>query len=95
MRMGALVLVILLSALLFLSAVGLVVARHEVRRAFAEQQTQLRHRDELNLVWMQLQLEQATWATQARIEQTAREHLLMQMPKRDQMRFVEVSVWAH
>lgn len=95
MRIGAFVLVVLLSALLFVSAVGIVVARHEVRRAFAEQQTQLRHRDELNLVWMQLQLEQATWAAQARIEQTAREQLLMQMPKRDQLRFVEVPAWVH
>jgi cell division protein FtsL len=93
-KLGVLVMMVLLSSLLFLTAVGIVVARHEVRQAFAEHQAELRNRDELNLVWMQLQLEQATWAAQARIEQTAREQLQMQMPKRDQMRFVEVPAWA-
>lgn len=95
MKPVPIVLILFLALLLFLSAVGTVIARHEVRQAFAAHQAELRYRDELNLVWTQLQLEQATWAAQARIAQTARERLQMQMPTRDRMRFVEVPTWAH
>jgi len=90
-----LILQILLAALVFASAVGVVVARHEARQAFIEHQSELKERDALNLEWTQLQLEQATWATQARIETAARERLDMTRPGPDRIVYVGGGPWAH
>lgn len=90
-----LILQILLAALVFASAVGVVVARHEARQAFIEHQSELKERDALNLEWTQLQLEQATWATQARIETAARERLDMNRPGPDRIVYVGGGPWAH
>lgn len=89
-----LILQVLLAALVFASAIGVVVARHEARQAFIEHQAQLKQRDALNLEWTQLQLEQATWATQARIETGARERLNMIRPGPDRTIYVEGGSWA-
>ena len=90
-----LILQILLAALVFASAVGVVVARHEARQAFIEHQSELKERDALNLEWTQLQLEQATWATQARIETAARDRLDMIRPGPDRIVYVGGGPWAH
>lgn len=89
-----LILQTLLAALVFASAVGVVVARHEARQAFTEHQAELSERDALNLEWTQLQLEQATWATQARIETAARERLGMIRPGPDRIIYVGSVPWA-
>lgn len=89
-----LLLQVLLAALVFASAVGVVVARHEARQAFIEHQAELKQRDALNLEWTQLQLEQATWATQARIETAARERLGMIRPTPDRIVYVGGGSWA-
>lgn len=84
----------LLAGLVFVSAVGVVVARHEARQAFILHQAALQERDALNLEWTQLQLEQATWATQARIEAAARDRLGMIRPGSKQIVYVGDSAWA-
>lgn len=89
-----LILQLVLAALVFASAVGVVLARHEARQAFIEYQAELSARDGLNLEWTQLQLEQATWATQARIETAAHERLGMIRPGPDRIVHVEVGPWA-
>jgi len=89
-----LILQALLAALVFASAVGVVIARHEARQAFMEHQSELKERDALNLEWTQLQLEQATWATQARIETAARERLGMIRPGPDRIIYVGGGPWA-
>jgi cell division protein FtsL len=89
-----LILQVVLAALVFASAIGVVVARHEARQAFIEHQSELKERDELNLEWTQLQLEQATWATQARIETTARERLGMIRPGPDRIVYVGSGPWV-
>ena len=66
----------------------------EARQAFIEHQSELKQRDALNLEWTQLQLEQATWATQARIETTARERLGMIRPGPDRVIYVGGGAWA-
>lgn len=53
------------------SAIAVVVARHESRRQFAELERLVAERDELNIEWGRLQLEQATWADPNRIEKMA------------------------
>ena len=83
-----------LAALVFASAVGVVIARHEARQTFISYQAVLKERDALNLEWTQLQLEQATWATQARIEAAARERLGMAKPARERIVYVEFSPWV-
>lgn len=63
------------------SAIGVVYARHRHRQAFIELSALERARDELNIEFGRLQLEQATWAETGRIEQVARERLRMKFPE--------------
>ncbi len=67
---------------IFLSAMQVVIARHETRRLFVELQAMERTRDELKEEWGRLQLEQSTWAINDRIEAMARTQLGMKIPER-------------
>ncbi|QOC24153.1 cell division protein FtsL [Wenzhouxiangella sp. AB-CW3] len=71
--------VILLAALLA-SAVGVVAMRHEARQQFVALQQAEAARDEQQVEWSRLQLEQAWLAESGRIERAARERLDMQSP---------------
>ena len=63
------------------SAIAVVYARHLHRQAFATL-TALQHvRDELDIEFGRLQLEQATWAESNRIDQVARNRLGMKFPE--------------
>ena len=77
--MKAIVVFILIS-LVFLSAMQLVLTRHEARRLFVEIQSLEKIRDSLNEEWGRLQLEQSTWATDGRVESIARTRLAMKIP---------------
>lgn len=68
------------------TAFGVVVSSHYARVLFVELQTLESERDELNIEWGQLQIEQSTWATHGRIEAVAREKLGLVMPTVDQVR---------
>jgi cell division protein FtsL len=70
----------LLFALIFVSALGVVMSRHEARKLFVEIQALEKTRDDLNEEWTRLLLEQSTWATDVRIETMARTGLGMQPP---------------
>ncbi|MDX1443168.1 MAG: cell division protein FtsL [Gammaproteobacteria bacterium] len=59
------------------SALLVVKMRHENRIHFVELQQLQETRDELQVQWGQLQLEQSAWATHGRIERIAREQLDM------------------
>ncbi|HSR65040.1 MAG TPA: cell division protein FtsL [Xanthomonadaceae bacterium] len=63
------------------SAIGVVFARHEHRQLFIQLTTLEKARDELNIEFGRLQLEQATWAESNRIDQVAREKLGMKFPE--------------
>lgn len=64
-----------------ISAIGVVEARHQHRQLFVKL-TRLEHaRDELNVDFGRLQLEQATWAESNRIDQIARTKLGMRFPE--------------
>ncbi len=91
--MRLLTLHLVLAALVFASAVSVVMARHEARQVFIEHQAVLEERDALNLEWTQLQLEQATWATQARIETTARDRLGMIRLTPERIVYIEEGLW--
>ena len=63
------------------SAIGVVFARLEHRQSFTSLTKLERARDELNIEFGRLQLEQATWAESNRIDQVARLRLGMQFPE--------------
>ena len=64
-------LILVFAAVCVISAMALVYTKHEARKLFVELETLTQERDDLNIEWGQLQIEQSTWATHARIEQVA------------------------
>ncbi len=62
------------------SALAIVYTKHESRRLFVELEQLTAERDELNIEWGQLQIEQSTWATHARIEKVAIDELSLVRP---------------
>lgn len=84
---GGAALVILLLAVL-VSAIGVVWTRHESRVLFVELTRLQNQRDELNIEYGRLELEQATWAEPRRIDQEARSKLGMVTPKPQDIQLV-------
>ena len=70
----------LLLVVVLLSAVAVIEARHDARRLFIQLQALTDRRDELNIDWGRLQIEQSTWASPGRIEKIASEQLQMRVP---------------
>ena len=79
--MTARLLLVLLVVANVASAVGVVFARHEHRQLFTRLTRLEAARDELNIEFGRLQLEQATWAESNRIDQVARTRLGMAFPE--------------
>ena len=71
------------------SAMALVYTKHESRKLFVELEQLTDERDELNIEWGQLQIEQSTWATHARIEQLAAEDLKLTRPDTTEIFVIE------
>jgi cell division protein FtsL len=67
------------------SAVVVVHARHQHRQRFVELTGLEKARDELNIEFGRLQLEQATWAESNRVDQVARNRLGMVFPQADEI----------
>lgn len=63
------------------SAIGVVHARYRHRQLFVELSRLEKSRDELNIEFSRLQLEQATWAESNRVDQIARTRLGMKTPE--------------
>ncbi len=59
------------------SAIGVVYAKHTNRMLYVELRELQNERDNLNVDWGRLQLEQSTWATHGRVETVARKKLNM------------------
>lgn len=76
--MHTLLLVLIISVVA--TAVGVVNARHKSRVLFAELQKLNQTQDEAEIEWGQLQLEQSSWSTHARIEGSASGKLNMHIP---------------
>ncbi|MBI3523746.1 MAG: cell division protein FtsL [Betaproteobacteria bacterium] len=77
------------------SAVGTVTSNHRARKMFAEiEHEQSRMRD-LEVEWGQLQLEQSTLASHARVEKVAREKLHMKAPAAGQVMTIEIEPAQH
>ena len=62
------------------SAAGAVYCKHRARQLFVELEKLDARRDNLEIEWGQLQLEQSAWSTQAFVERVATTKLHMEMP---------------
>ena len=82
MNFRAFVLSLMVAAALA-SAIGVVYARHLHRQAYIALSGLEHERDELNIEFGRLQLEQATWAEANRIEQVAGNRIGMKYPTDD------------
>lgn len=72
-----------------MSAIAIIYTKHESRKLFVELEQLTTDRDELNIEWGQLQIEQSTWATHARIERVASEELSLVRPKSTEIYVIE------
>ncbi len=72
-----------------LSSLGVVYGKQEARNRFNDLQKLIAQRDDLDIEWGQLQLEQSTWATQSRVERVAMEELDMRTPAAAELRIVQ------
>ncbi len=62
------------------SAAGAIYSKHRAREMFVELEQLNARRDNLEIEWGQLQLEQSAWSTQAFVERVATTKLHMAMP---------------
>ncbi len=83
------ILVFVFAVVCVLTAIALVYTKHESRKLFVELEELTHERDELNIEWGQLQIEQSTWATHARIEQVASDDLALVRPPANEIVVVE------
>ena len=84
---GAALLLILLVAVL-VSAIAVVWTQHESRVQFIELSRLQNERDELNIEYGKLELEQATWAEPRRVDNEARQKLGMLTPRPQDIQLV-------
>ena len=82
-----LMLVFLLAAVMS-SAIGVINAKHQARTAFVELQALQKLRDDMQVNWGRLQLEQAAWSTHSRVEQIASSRLDMILPTKNAMKII-------
>jgi cell division protein FtsL len=74
-----------LIVLTMISAFGVIYAKHQSRKLFVELQALHKARDDMDIEWGQLQLEQSTLATHSRVQGTAGAKLGMVIPEANQV----------
>lgn len=87
---GKILLIMILLIITFVSAISVVYVKHYNRKLFVELQQLEKQRDDMEVEWGKLQLEQNTWATHARIERIAREKLQMTTPKSEDIIYINL-----
>lgn len=85
--LGGLFMMILIAAVLT-SAIAVVWTRHQSRVLFVELTRLQNQRDELNVEYGKLELEQATWAEPRRVDDESRQRLGMVNPKPQDIQLV-------
>jgi cell division protein FtsL len=81
---------VLLLAVTVVCALSVVTSQHKARKLYVELQKQKEQAQQMDVEWGQLQLEQSTWATPARVEKIAAQRLQMQLPGSGQVQFIRV-----
>ncbi len=79
-RRALLILVPLLWVATLAAAAGAVYCKHRARALFVELEALNARRDNLEIEWGQLQLEQSAWSTHAFVERVASAKLHMALP---------------
>jgi cell division protein FtsL len=79
---------LLLLAALAVCALALVTSQHQARKLYVELQKEQEIAKQLQVEWDQLQLEQSTWATHARVEKIAVQALKMRVPPASRVQVV-------
>lgn len=77
--------ILLLLVLVTVSAILVVYVRHQHRLSYVALQQAQKSRDDLNIEWRQLLLEQSTWAIHNRVETEANRKLDMVSPEPDRI----------
>lgn len=84
-----------LNALLLLAvvmcALSVVTSQHKARKLYVELQKEKERAQQMEVEWGQLQLEQSTWATPARVEKVAVRQMGMQLPGNEQVQFIKLN----
>jgi cell division protein FtsL len=70
------------------SAAGAIWSKHRARELFVELERLNTRRDNLEIQWGQLQLEQSAWSTHAFVERVASTKLRMAMPVPEEIEIV-------
>jgi cell division protein FtsL len=81
----------LLLAALVACAMAVVASQHKARKLYVELQKEQATAKQLDVEWGQLQLEQGTWATHARVERIATRELNMRLPAAGRVEVVQAS----
>lgn len=84
-----LLLILVFATVCVVSSLALIYTKHEARKLFVELEQLTAERDRLNIEWGQLQIEQSTWATHARIERVAADELSLVRPKPEEIYVIE------
>jgi len=79
----------LLLAALVICAMSVVASQHKARKLYVELQKEQATAKQLEVEWGQLQLEQGTWATHARVERIATRELNMRLPAAGRIEVVQ------
>jgi len=87
-RLGLAVAVPLLWAGTLVSAAGAIWCTHRTRALFIESERLAAQRDNLDVEWGRLQLEQSAWSTQAFVENVAATRLHMLTPAPQDIRVI-------
>ena len=81
-------LALVLLAALIACALALVTSQHQARKLYVELQKEQERAKQFEIEWDQLQLEQSTWATPARVERLATQALGMRVPPSSRIQVV-------
>jgi len=80
----------LLLLLVVVCGLSVVTSQFQARKLFVELQRDKDQAQQMDVEWGQLQLEQSTWATPARVKKIAVNKLQMQLPKSGQIKFIQL-----
>ena len=84
------VLNVLLVVMVVMCALSVVTSQHNARKLYVSLQNEKESAQKIEVEWGQLQLEQSTLATLARIEKIATLNLHMQLPKNGQVHYIKL-----
>lgn len=82
-------LISLLVLSVMLSAFGVVYFKDLNRRMFINYQNQLQMRQQYEIEWGKLLLEESAWSTQARVQQIAQDQLNMEVPQQSDVVLIQ------